>query len=138
MLTVNSKSVHQAGCLPACPSTADPKPPSVSHSHPCLPGGCPKPAGWSGPGSHQIAAFPLGPCVLKTLYVPLGVKSLFPPVRLRAFDCMPCLFSKARRSGNLGPVPDSRLRSLIWGSELSCARTSGLVISQFVLSPTWG
>lgn len=73
MLTVNSSSVHQVGCSPVCPSPVS-VPPVWAAATPASPGNGPKPAGWSGPGSYQIAAFALGPSVLKTLCVPFRSK----------------------------------------------------------------
>lgn len=77
MLTVNSKSVHQAGCSPACPSTVSVPPVWATATLP-LQEAVETSRLVLAQSSHQIAAFPLGPCVLRLCMCLLGVSLYFP------------------------------------------------------------
>lgn len=138
MLTVNSKSVHQAGCSPACPSTVS-VPPVWATATPASPGGCPKPAGWSGPGSHQIAAFPLGPCVLKTLYVPFRSKVSISPSPTGLLTVCPVYSPKPDVQGTHLPSAGLQAEESDMGLRIVlCENFYSLIISQFVGHPPGG
>lgn len=133
-----SKSVHQAGCSPACPSTVSVPPVWATATLP-LQEAVQAPAGWSGPGSHQIAAFPLGPCVLKTLYVPFRSKVSISPSPTGLLTAIPCLFSKARRSGSSSSQCRTQAEESDMGLRIVlCENFYSLIISQFVGHPPGG
>ena len=132
MLTVNSNSVHQAGCSPVCPSPVS-VPPVWATATPASPGDWSKPAGWSGPGSYQIAAFALGPSVLKTLCVPFRSKVSISSSPIGLLTACPAPSSKPDVQGTHLPSAglqaeesDVGLRTLL------CKNLYSLIIPQFV------
>ena len=85
----------------------------------------PRLAGKSGPGSYEVIAFALGPGMHETLFAPSksGDSASSSPVELLQ-SSLPGL-QRQMLWGILLLMPDPRLGTLMWGSELhSCGRTA--------------
>ena len=77
--------------------------PSVSHSHPCLSRRLSETSRLVWPRLPSIAAFPLGPCVLKTLYVPFRSKVSISPSPTGLLTVCPVHSSKPDVQGTHHP-----------------------------------
>ena len=96
--------------------------PRVSHCYtaiPASPQDSPRPAGRSSPGSYQITAFALGPSACEILCVPLQSEVSISSRPLELPKLSPLAFKVKCSRGYCPPSAGPRLRSYIWGSELS-------------------